>query len=66
MEKYKNFDRITVHCPGAEISEEARTNLSLYSKSEADQEIKDTLSEIPSNQGTYTLKVIDGILGWTE
>ena len=51
---------------GAETSEEARNNLSVYSKSEVDQKIKYELPKIPSNQGTYILKVIDGVLQWTE
>lgn len=51
---------------GGETAEDARNNLEVYSKSEVDQKIKDTLPEVPSEQGTYTLKVINGVLVWTE
>ncbi len=51
---------------GATAPQKARVNLNVYSKSEVDQKIKDTLPEFPSDQGTYTLKVIDGVLQWTE
>ena len=51
---------------GAETAEDARNNLNVYSKSEVDQKIKDILPEAPPNQGTYTLKSVNGILEWSE
>lgn len=50
---------------GSSNATNARTNLDVYSKSEVDQKIKDALPEVPSDQGAYILKAINGVLQWT-